>query len=250
MCGSSNGSRGLRWLAGSPTSRVSSTGRSSLPTPSRRAASTCRSATPPGYGPTGRKTSVLAEHDPWFALAHKPSTESWNRSQVHSARPARGAGQLSSPNSPRTPGVVASLGSGLAYPLLAGTQPDLYRAFMCQVWSHQSPHGTSGMIHPDTHFGGVKEGALRAAAYRHLRVHGHSSTTATGHLPTPSRQHRVSAFTSMARHRDHRLHARTVVSIGARTLADSLIARWRRARAGAEIPTSGIFVRIGRGSYG
>jgi hypothetical protein len=29
------------------------------------------------------------------------------------------------------------------------------------------------LIHPDTHFGGVHEGVIRAAAYRHLRIHAH-----------------------------------------------------------------------------
>ncbi|MFG3249504.1 hypothetical protein [Streptomyces sp. NPDC048187] len=33
----------------------------------------------------------------------------------------------------------------------------------------------SGLIHPDSHFSGVKEGHLRKAAYKHLRMHAHVS---------------------------------------------------------------------------
>ena len=56
------------------------------------------------------------------------------------------------------------------YPLLSG-QPDLYRAFMCQVWEHQNEHGISSLIHMETHFTDAKTLGLRAAAYRHLRRH-------------------------------------------------------------------------------
>ena len=56
------------------------------------------------------------------------------------------------------------------YPLLSG-QPDLYRAFMCQVWEHQNEHGISSLIHMESHFTDAKTPGLRAATYRHLRRH-------------------------------------------------------------------------------
>ncbi|WP_366180240.1 hypothetical protein ABXS69_08430 [Actinomyces timonensis] len=56
------------------------------------------------------------------------------------------------------------------YPLLSG-QPDLYRAFMCQVWEHQAERGISSLIHMETHITDAKTPELRAAAYRHLRRH-------------------------------------------------------------------------------
>lgn len=68
---------------------------------------------------------------------------------------------------------VEFLGGVATFPLLAGTRPDLYRAFMCRVWSQLSTNGTAGLIHPDSHFSGVHEGRLRAITYRHLRFHGH-----------------------------------------------------------------------------
>lgn len=64
------------------------------------------------------------------------------------------------------------LGSPATYPLLVGLRSDLYRAFMCGVWSNGNREGVSALVHPDTHFEGPKERALRAASYARLRIHG------------------------------------------------------------------------------
>ena len=42
---------------------------------------------------------------------------------------------------------------------------------MCQTWAHMGVHGTVGLLHPDTHLEGVREGKLRAASYHRLRMH-------------------------------------------------------------------------------
>jgi hypothetical protein len=126
---------------------------------------------PPWVRPRWLEDGVLAEHEPWFRLADKPPVEQWR---------ARKSGLLASGvvradflvQLSNNAGMVAILTHAGAFPLLAGTQPDLYRAMACQVWSHLRPAGTAGLVHPDTHFGGTKEGALREAAYRRLRVHG------------------------------------------------------------------------------
>ncbi|MEU9669557.1 class I SAM-dependent DNA methyltransferase [Streptomyces bobili] len=128
---------------------------------------------PPWVRPQWQEDVVLAELDPWFMLADRPSTEEWRlrKEDVQAThRDSRGflLNELAS-----HAGAVATLGSPATYPLLVGTQSDLYRAFMAQVWQHIAPHGSAGMIHPDTHFGGVREGVIRAAVYRHLRVHAH-----------------------------------------------------------------------------
>ncbi|MFK0256005.1 class I SAM-dependent DNA methyltransferase [Streptomyces sp. NPDC090445] len=128
---------------------------------------------PPWVRPQWREDLVLAELDPWFVLAEKPGAPEWR---------LRKADLLDGNAHHRTyvlaelavhSGGVGILGSSASYPLLAGTQGDLYRAFMSQVWRNLARHGSAGLIHPDTHFGGVREGTIRAAAYRHLRVHGH-----------------------------------------------------------------------------
>ncbi|QVI24282.1 hypothetical protein KHQ06_16835 [Nocardia tengchongensis] len=126
---------------------------------------------PPWVRPDWQEDAILAEEDPWFKLSGKADASEWRmrKSEVLDSTDSRTAyfGELAN-NS----GVVEFLGSQALYPLLYGTRPDFYRAFMSRVWMNSASAGVAGLIHPDTHFGGVKEGALRAAAYRRLRLHG------------------------------------------------------------------------------
>ncbi|MEU9325634.1 class I SAM-dependent DNA methyltransferase [Streptomyces canus] len=128
---------------------------------------------PPWVQPQWREDQVLAEREPWFTLSEKPSAADWRlrKAEVLNAYDGNRAyflGELAA-----NTGIVATLGSPTTYPLLVGTKGDLYRAFTAQVWRQIAQHGSAGLIHPDTHFGGVREGVIRAAAYRHLRVHAH-----------------------------------------------------------------------------
>jgi hypothetical protein len=128
---------------------------------------------PPWVRPDWREDVVLAELDPWFVLTDRPSTEEWRlRKEDLLAAHDNGKSYLLEELDAHS-GAVAMLTSPATFSLLVGTQGDLYRAFMTRVWGHASPNGSAGLIHPDTHFGGVRERTLRAAAYRHLRVHGH-----------------------------------------------------------------------------
>ncbi|WP_324786629.1 class I SAM-dependent DNA methyltransferase [Streptomyces sp. H51] len=129
---------------------------------------------PPWARPDWDEGRVLAEFDPWFKLSEKPSADRWrehkNAVLVNSEHYRSYFGELAA-----TVGMAEFLSNPTTFTLISGTRPDLYRAFMCQVWRHFGVGGTAGLVHPDTHFGGVKEGRLREAAYRHLRVHGHFS---------------------------------------------------------------------------
>ncbi|MDI3389115.1 class I SAM-dependent DNA methyltransferase [Streptomyces sp. B-S-A8] len=129
---------------------------------------------PPWVRPDWDEGLVLAEFDPWFKLADKPAAERW-REQKDAALdvPARRQAYLG--ELATIVGTSGFLSDRTTYPLIAGTRPDLYRGFMCQVWRHFGGGGVAGLVHPDTHFSGVKEGRLRGAAYRHLRTHGHFS---------------------------------------------------------------------------
>ncbi|KOX19639.1 hypothetical protein [Nocardiopsis sp. NRRL B-16309] len=129
---------------------------------------------PPWVRPTWDEDSVLAEHDPWFKLTDKPSVElKYERKNDQLKGYASREyllGELSG-----TAGVSEFLSDEATYSLLSGTQPDLYRAFMCRVWKSTTDKGCSGLVHPDTHFGGMKEGSLRRASYERLRIHVHFS---------------------------------------------------------------------------
>ena len=125
---------------------------------------------PPWVRPDWDAAGSLAEEDPWFKTADRV-----NARDVE----ARRANVLESAASKRryltefvfNTGLVKLLGSGVAYPFMDGTRPDLYRAFMCRCWGGQGSAGVTALVHPDTHFVGVRENHLRAQAYRRLRLH-------------------------------------------------------------------------------
>ncbi|WP_210638504.1 class I SAM-dependent DNA methyltransferase [Streptomyces sp. GESEQ-13] len=125
---------------------------------------------PPWVRPDWEEDAALAEVEPWFMLTNKPGiaerrlrrTEALNTSQNRIFV----LSEFSSVNA-----IATWLASQVNYPLLHKTRPDLYRAFMTQVWRHTNTSGMTGLIHPDTHFSGVKDAKIRSAAYRHLRIH-------------------------------------------------------------------------------
>ncbi|WP_121710580.1 DNA methyltransferase [Streptomyces sp. E5N91] len=125
---------------------------------------------PPWVKQEWRESGVLAEFEPWFELADKPSNQAWDerKAEVVEWPGVRSTflGELADHAA-----VTGFLTSVDTYPELVGTQPDLYRAFMLLGWRAVGERGTAGLIHPSTHLTGAKEGALRKAAYRHLRLH-------------------------------------------------------------------------------
>ncbi|MGF1427304.1 Eco57I restriction-modification methylase domain-containing protein [Kitasatospora sp. LaBMicrA B282] len=125
---------------------------------------------PPWVKQEWKESSVLAEFEPWFELADQPSNEEWaeRKAAVLAQAGARSTflGELA--DSAAMSSFMASVD---AYPELSGTQPDLYRAFMLQSWRAIGEHGIAGLLHPSTHLTGSKDGTLRRAAYRRLRLH-------------------------------------------------------------------------------
>ncbi|MEU0156464.1 class I SAM-dependent DNA methyltransferase [Micromonospora fulviviridis] len=139
---------------------------------------------PPWVRPRWDADAVMAEYEPWFKLADRPSeSDKERRRRELLRRPDVKPFVLDElTNNSAT---AALLGSPQMYPLLAGTVPDLYRAFMCQVWGHTSQWGAVGLLHPDTHFVGEREGSLRAAAYHRLRIHGDFVNSGQRFFPRP-----------------------------------------------------------------
>lgn len=139
---------------------------------------------PPWVRPRWEENPLLAEYEPWFMLTEKPTQaeRSRRRSELLEAEPVRRyvLTELAAQS-----GLGAMLGSGQMYPLLRGTQPDLYRAFMCRTWEHTAGAGTVGLVHPDSHFSGDKEARLREAAYTRLRVHGDFVNSGNRFFPPP-----------------------------------------------------------------
>ncbi|MFE5662619.1 hypothetical protein ACFQ7W_01630 [Streptomyces niveus] len=139
---------------------------------------------PPWVRPRWEENPLLAEYEPWFMLTEKPTQaeRSRRRAELLETEPVRRyvLTELAAQS-----GLGAMLGSGLMYPLLRGTQPDLYRAFMCRTWEHTAGAGTVGLVHPDSHFSGDKEARLREAAYTRLRVHGDFVNSGNRFFPPP-----------------------------------------------------------------
>ncbi|MEV8287482.1 hypothetical protein [Streptomyces niveus] len=139
---------------------------------------------PPWVRPEWKENPVLAEYEPWFMLEEKPKAEDKNRRRdVELAREEVQEYLLGEVTNTVT--MASYLSAAPVYPLISGSQPDLYRAFMCEVWDHAGSGGAAGMVHPDTHFAGDKEAALRAAAYRRLRVHGDFVNAGNRFFPPP-----------------------------------------------------------------
>ena len=124
---------------------------------------------PPWVRPDVAVETLLADGDPWWMLTKKPSVAARNERMPRTlARP----GVLSTvlDGAAETEVLAEFVSDQTVYPVMEG-RPDLYRAFMCQVWEHQSKHGISSLIHMETHLTDAKTSNLRAATYRHLRRH-------------------------------------------------------------------------------
>ncbi|RAO27754.1 hypothetical protein PSN13_05642 [Micromonospora saelicesensis] len=125
---------------------------------------------PPWVRPRWTEDLVLAEHEPWFRLAEKPSTEMWKTRRASCLEQSNVRSHFIAEITDIS-GVLEFLGGCSTYPLLVGTQPDIYRAFMCRAWANLGGEGAIGLLHPDTHLVGPRERNLRAATYARLRLH-------------------------------------------------------------------------------
>jgi hypothetical protein len=123
---------------------------------------------PPWVRPDWDDTLVLAEDDAWFGLADRPAVETVRdrRAQVLDDGDTCYLDERAS-----LAGMSEHLGSSVDRPLLAGTQPDLYRCFMDRTWRSMLPSGVVGLIHPESHFTEARAGGLRRQTYRRLRRH-------------------------------------------------------------------------------
>ncbi|MFC4127134.1 Eco57I restriction-modification methylase domain-containing protein [Nocardia rhizosphaerae] len=125
---------------------------------------------PPWVRPDWDQAGVLAEFDPWWQLALKPSeAEKRAKAEAALAVPAVRATLLD--ERAAQAGQNQHVGSGIDRPVLAGLQPDLYRCFMERTWRSSSARGITSLIHPESHFTEARAQGLRRACYRRLKRH-------------------------------------------------------------------------------
>jgi hypothetical protein len=125
---------------------------------------------PPWVRPRSDVDALLAEGDPWWQLALKPS-ERIRAGKREETLALPGVSDLVLDGTTDVASTAAFVGSTQQYPHLARLQPDLYRCFMEQTWRNNSARGTIGVIHLESHFTDEKAGLLRSATYQRLRRH-------------------------------------------------------------------------------
>lgn len=124
---------------------------------------------PPWVRPTVDIESLLAEGDPWWQLAVKPSVAEKSERRPK-AMAVAGVRELVTQAPADLASTATYLSSRAEYPFADG-RPDLYRAFMSQVWRHHHPVGVSGLIHLESHFTDNTTRDLRRETYKRLRRH-------------------------------------------------------------------------------
>jgi hypothetical protein len=129
---------------------------------------------PPWVRPRSDVEALLAEGDPWFQLKGRESQTELARKRDEVLGQS-GMSDLVLDGIGETAALISYLGSGVQFPSLVGSQPDMYRCFMEQTWrqikSSNTTSGIVGLIHPDLHFTDQKSGVMRSAAYTRLRRH-------------------------------------------------------------------------------
>ncbi|MHA7142862.1 class I SAM-dependent DNA methyltransferase [Arthrobacter sp. Sr33] len=125
---------------------------------------------PPWVRPRSDESALLAEHDAWWQLAEKPSQAVIRQKRIDTLALPGAARDFVEAATP-TPVLAEFLGATSQYAVLAGLQPDLYRAFMARTWMSSSEAGVVALLHPESHFTEKKAHHLRAATYRRLRRH-------------------------------------------------------------------------------
>lgn len=125
---------------------------------------------PPWVRPDTDEDAVLAEFNPWFTLANKPTQAVKTERRRVVLECAEVVESLVEAN-----GVVVCtrefVSDRTVYPVLEGLRSDLYRVFMTLTWRNASTNGVATLIHPESHFTDDKAGMLRREAYSRLRRH-------------------------------------------------------------------------------
>lgn len=125
---------------------------------------------PPWVRPDWDEKAVLAEHDPWWQLASKP-TQAERKAREAAALTDADQVNYMAQTAADISALRAVLSAPTVYPTVAGLRPDLYRSFMERTWRSCGGSGIVGLIHPGTHFTEKRATTLRRAAYGRLRRH-------------------------------------------------------------------------------
>ncbi len=125
---------------------------------------------PPWVRPDTDMDELLAEGDPWWQLAVKPTEDERNTKRLPTLL-IPGVYSLVIDTAADIAATLEFLGSEQYYPFLEKLQPDLYRCFLEQAWEHSADYGIIALIHPESHYTDQKAAVLREYVYQRLRRH-------------------------------------------------------------------------------
>jgi hypothetical protein len=125
---------------------------------------------PPWLKVEWEEKGVIGDADPMVLIRKVSASELANRrKEAFEAHPKLRAAYLEEFEGQN--GSQAFLNAVGNYPLLKGSQTNLYKCFLPQAWRIASGHGVQGFLHPEGVYDDPKGGALREELYGRLRNH-------------------------------------------------------------------------------
>lgn len=113
---------------------------------------------------------VLGDYDPLTVIRKLSASKfAQRRENLFEQYPALRRGYL--PEYEESDGIQNFLNAMQNYPLLKGSQTNLFKCFLPQAWTFSKPAGVSGFLHPEGVYDDPKGGMLRRELYRHLKAH-------------------------------------------------------------------------------
>jgi hypothetical protein len=125
---------------------------------------------PPWLKVEWEEKGVIGDADPMVLIRKVSASELANRrKEAFEAHPALRAAYLEEFEEQN--GTQAFLNAVANYPLLKGSQTNLFKCFLPQAWRVASGQGVQGFLHPEGVYDDPKGGALREVLYGRLRNH-------------------------------------------------------------------------------
>ena len=125
---------------------------------------------PPWLKVTWNESGILGERNPVFAIRNV-SASNLSKLRADAFELFDGLKQAWTEELQEAEGSQRFLNAIQNYPLLKGSQTNLYKCFMPLAWKLSNPGGVSGLLHPEGPYDDPKGGVLREEMYSRLRCH-------------------------------------------------------------------------------
>ncbi|HNH92224.1 class I SAM-dependent DNA methyltransferase [Accumulibacter sp.] len=126
---------------------------------------------PPWIKVEWNEKALLAEYSPFFALRRLSAKEAADRREAVFAA-AAAARQNYIDECAGQEGMQAFMNATQNYPLLKGSQTNLFKCFLPVAWRLGNPaHGIQALLHPEGIYDDPKGAVLRAPTFARLRAH-------------------------------------------------------------------------------